>query len=154
MNAIENAADFARLLCAIREHCEMEGFDKVMESLNLTDETADELFRRAENVCASPKLAAVYFNAGKRYLKVAGICVAVEGDSCREVLPESVSEPIPEEEIANAMIGNRPATEFPTHIVRFFRGEKWTSTSLKWAADKINAVAEGMEQFYRPYDME
>jgi len=39
---------FARLLCSIKEHCEMEGFDQVMESLDLGDEDVNEIFGIAE----------------------------------------------------------------------------------------------------------
>lgn len=50
-----NEIQFARLLCEIRANCEMEGFDQVMESMDIDDELADELFRRAESVWEASK---------------------------------------------------------------------------------------------------
>lgn len=46
---------FARLLCEIRAACEMEGFDQVMESMDLDDEQMDELWSRAEAVWEKSK---------------------------------------------------------------------------------------------------
>lgn len=97
----------------------------------------------------SSPLAEVRFSTGRYYLSVAGIAVAMEGDNCRDVLPEEVSEPIPEEELKRASIGDKRAKDLPLHIVRFFRGEQWRKESMEWAAEKINAVAAGDEEEYR-----
>lgn len=94
-------------------------------------------------------IASVRFSTGRHYLNVAGISVAVEGDKCRDMLPEEVSEPIPQEELERATIGDKRATDLPLHIVRFFRGECWRKESLEWAADRINKVANGVEEPYR-----
>lgn len=51
----DNTIQFARLLCEIRMACEMEGFDQVMESMDLDDEQMDELWRRAEAVWEKAK---------------------------------------------------------------------------------------------------
>lgn len=94
-------------------------------------------------------IAEVKFSTGRHYLSVAGIAVAVEGDKCRDTLPEEVSEPIPEDELNNAWIGDKRAKDLPLDIVRWFRGERWRPESLRWAADRINAVAAGMERPYK-----
>lgn len=88
-------------------------------------------------------LAEVKFSTGRYYLDVAGIAVAMEGDKCRDTLPDDVAAPIPEDELERASIGGKPAKDLPLHIVRFFRGERWRKESLEWAAEKINAVAAG-----------
>jgi hypothetical protein len=50
-----NLIQFARLLCEIRAACEMEGFDQVLESMDLNDEQMDELWERAEQVWEQSK---------------------------------------------------------------------------------------------------
>ena len=87
-------------------------------------------------------LAVVLFGCGRLYLSVAGIAVAMEGDKCRDShMPESVLPPIPEEELAQASIGGKPAKDMPLDVVRFFRGDNWNKAMLEWAADRINAKA-------------
>ena len=83
-------------------------------------------------------LAEVLFTCGRHYLNVAGIAVAMEGDPCREMLPEECLEPISKEELENATIGGTPARDLPIGTVRFFRGDKWTKKMLEYAADQIN----------------
>ena len=51
----DNEIQFARLLCEIRANCEMEGFDKVHESMDLDDEDMDALWRRADSVWEKSK---------------------------------------------------------------------------------------------------
>jgi hypothetical protein len=46
---------FARLLCEIRANCDMEGFDKVLESMDISEESADQLWKRAEKVWETAK---------------------------------------------------------------------------------------------------
>ncbi len=93
-------------------------------------------------------LAKLGFSTGRYFLSVAGITVAMEGDKCREILPEEASEPIPQEELDGATIGDKPAKDVPLHIVRFFRGDNWCKKNLTWAADRINAVAAGDAEEY------
>ena len=97
---------------------------------------------------ATMKLAEVKFSTGRFYLNVAGITVAIEGDKCRGLLPEFVSEPIPEDELENATIGDKKAKDLPLHVVRWFRGDRWRKESLEWAASRINAVAGGEAKHY------
>ena len=98
-----------------------------------------------------PKIAEVCFSMGRCYLKVGGVNVAVEGDKCREILPEEANEPIPSDELERASIGGKPAKDIPLHVVRFFRADCWSEKSLRWAAERINAVAAGKAQ---PYSQE
>lgn len=51
----DNEIQFARLLCEIKAACNMEGYDKVLESMDLDEETADELWDRAEEVWEEAK---------------------------------------------------------------------------------------------------
>lgn len=44
---------------------------------------------------------------------------------------------------------DKRAKDLPLDIVRFFGGEGWRPESLRWAADRINAVAAGMERPYK-----
>jgi hypothetical protein len=92
--------------------------------------------------------AEVGFSTGRYFLSVAGVIVAAEGDKCRDILPESVCEPIPEDELDRAWIGGERAKDVPLHIVRFFRGDSWRKKSLQWAADRINAVIAGTAKPY------
>ncbi|AMV31305.1 hypothetical protein VN12_04255 [Pirellula sp. SH-Sr6A] len=85
--------------------------------------------------------AEVKFSTGRHYLSVAGIAVAMEGDACRHHLPDEAAEPIPQQELENAMIGDKKASELPLDVVRWFRGERWSEKSLQWAADQINKFA-------------
>lgn len=88
-------------------------------------------------------LAEVRFSCGRHYLSVAGYAIAMEGDRCREGdLPEEVFDPIPEEELASATIGGKPASEIPIEVVRFFRGDNWNERMLAYVAEKINEAAE------------
>jgi hypothetical protein len=88
-------------------------------------------------------VAEVRFSCGRHYLSVCGFAVAMEGDRCREgKLPEDVMPPIPEEELAQATIGGKPASEMPTHLVRFFRGDNWTQAMLEYVAAQINRQSE------------
>jgi hypothetical protein len=85
------------------------------------------------------EIAEVRLSCGRCYLSVAGIAVAMEGDRCRDgTLPESIMPEIPEHELANASIGGKPAAELPTEMVRFFRGDNWTSKMLRYVAARIN----------------
>jgi len=93
-------------------------------------------------------IAEVCFSMGRSYLKVGGVIVAVEGDKCREILPVEAADPIPEEELAQATIGGKPAKDMPPHLIQFFRGECWREKSLEWAAKRINAVAAGEAEPY------
>ena len=87
-------------------------------------------------------IAEVRCTCGRNVLFVAGFALAMEGDKCRDgSLPESVLPPIPERELANAMIGDTPAKDLPLEVVRFFRGDCWSSEMLRYVADKINAAA-------------
>ena len=83
-------------------------------------------------------IAEVNFSCGRNFLEVAGITLAVEGDACRDSLPEECLEPIPTEELAQASIGGKPASDMPIDMVRFFRGEQWTKRMLEYVADEIN----------------
>ena len=87
-------------------------------------------------------IAEVFLSCGRHFLSVAGIVVACEGDPCRECLPDDIAEPIPDDELISSWIGEHKAADLPKAVVRFFRGEKWTPRSLRWAADKINAEAK------------
>ena len=89
---------------------------------------------------SEPKeLADVRLCCGRHCLFVAGIVVAMEGDKCRSNdLPEEVLPPIPEEELANAWIGDKRAKDLPIDIVRLFRGDHWTPAMLEYVAKKIN----------------
>ncbi len=92
-------------------------------------------------------LARVGLSCGRYYLSVAGIVVAMECDPCRDAtIPEEVRKPIPEGELATAMIGDRPAAELPVEVVRFFRGDRWTYGTLHWVADRINEVEASTSQ--------
>jgi hypothetical protein len=87
-------------------------------------------------------LAAVRTYAGRYYLSVAGIVLAMQGDKCRDSdFPEHVFDPIPAEELARASVGGTPATELPIEVVRFFRGDVWNQKMLEFAANKINEAA-------------
>jgi len=84
-------------------------------------------------------IAEVICSMGRIHLKVAGIVLATQGDKCRDgSLPESVLPPIPAEELANATIGDKKASELPIKLVRFFRGDYWTPDMIEWVAAKIN----------------
>jgi hypothetical protein len=93
-------------------------------------------------------LAEVRFSTGRCFLSVAGIIVAMEGDKCRDIFPEEACEPIPQEELERACIGDKRASEVPLHVVRFFRGDNWCQKSLKWAAERINGVVEKKAEPY------
>lgn len=87
-------------------------------------------------------IAECYCCCGRECLFVCGIAVAIEGDRCRDGnFPEDVLDPIPREELESAMIGDKRAIDLPIGVVRFFRGDNWTPKMMKWAADKINAMA-------------
>jgi hypothetical protein len=89
-------------------------------------------------------LAEVRCSCGRYFLSVAGIAVAMEGDSCREAnVPEDLWGEIPTAELAQATIGSRPAAELPTDVVRFFRGGRWNEDMLRWAAETINRSTDG-----------
>lgn len=88
------------------------------------------------------QIAEVRCTCGRMVLFVAGIALAMEGDKCRDgSLPESVLEPIPEEELARATIGGKPVKDMPIEVVRFFRGDYWTGPMLEYVAGRINAAA-------------
>ena len=87
-------------------------------------------------------LAEVKLSCGRLYLSVAGICVAMEGDKCRAMLPEDACEPIPQDELDAAMIGDKRCSELPIDVVRFFRGDNWSGKSLEYVAAKINELAK------------
>lgn len=84
-------------------------------------------------------LAEVNTFAGRYYLSVAGVVVAMQGDPCRDgELPEEVLDPIPQEELERATIGDKHASELPIKVVRFFRGDRWTLKMLEYVAGTIN----------------
>lgn len=84
-------------------------------------------------------IAEVNFSCGKSHLDVAGITVAMQGDACRDSsLPESVLPKIPEKEMASAFIWGKPAKDLPIKVVRFYRGDCWTTEMLEYVANKIN----------------
>lgn len=83
-------------------------------------------------------LAHVGLACGRLVLFIADIPVAMEGDTCRAILPEEVTETIAPEELARATIGGKSCKDLPIRLVRFFRGDNWHSKSLEWAADEIN----------------
>lgn len=84
-------------------------------------------------------IAKVFLSMGRWHLKVAGFVLATEGDKCRDAnLPEEVFDPIPEEELARASIGGKPAKELPIEMVRWFRGDNWNEKMMRYVADKIN----------------
>jgi hypothetical protein len=93
-------------------------------------------------------LAEVGLSTGRLYLSVAGVIVAMEGDKCRDNLPEEACTPIPQEELENATIGGNPAKDLPIYMIRFFRGDCWNKKNLTWAADRINAVVSGEAKPY------
>lgn len=97
------------------------------------------------------ELAEVGFSTGRYFLSVGGVIVAMEGDKCRENLPEEACEPIPPEELENATIGDQRAKDMPMHIVRFFRGDRWNKKNLDWVAKRINEVVDGKA---KPYTQE
>ncbi len=85
------------------------------------------------------EIAEVRSSCGRHYLSVAGIVVAMEGDKCRDGgLLEEAYAAIPPEELAQASIGGKPASELPIDVVRFFRGDHWSEALLQAAADQIN----------------
>lgn len=86
-------------------------------------------------------LAEVRLTCGRYVLFVAGLAVAMEGDQCRQDLPDDVAEPIPQDELERATIGGQPCNDMPLSVVRTFRGELWRLQSLEWAATQINAAA-------------
>jgi len=89
------------------------------------------------------QLAEGCFSCGRSYLSVAGICVAIEGDRCREAeLPDEVYEPIPADELATATIGGKPVAGMESRVVRFFRGSNWTDKMLEYVAEQINKAAK------------
>ena len=88
------------------------------------------------------EIANVYYSCGRAYLDVAGVAVAMEGDKCRQLLPDEVAQPIPQIEMEHATIGGTPIKDMPLDIVRVFRGESWRKKSLEWAAIKINAAIQ------------
>ena len=90
----------------------------------------------------SEKIAEVKLSCGRLHLSVRGICVAMEGDACRQNLPEDVMTPIPQEELESSFIGDKRASELPKMLVQFFRGDRWSSDSLEWAAAVINGERE------------
>lgn len=91
------------------------------------------------------EFATVRFYCGRFNLNVAGFTLAMEGDKCRDGdLPEEVLPPIPEEELAVATIGGKPAKDLPISLVRWFRGDCWTEKMLEHVAREINKrVAAG-----------
>lgn len=93
------------------------------------------------------ELAEVGFSTGRYFLSVGGVIVAMEGDKCRENLPEEACEPIPEEE-EHATIGDKRAKDMPLHIVRYFRGDRWNKKNLTWVAKRINQVVAGKAEPY------
>lgn len=52
----DDKIQFARLLSEIRASCDMQGFDKVLKSMDLNEGMADELFNRAEKVWEESKM--------------------------------------------------------------------------------------------------
>jgi hypothetical protein len=87
-------------------------------------------------------IAEVRCTCGRNVLFVGGFALAMEGDKCRDgSLPEHVLPPIPLEELERASIGGTPATELPRDVVRFFRGDCWTTPMLEYVAEKINAAS-------------
>ena len=87
------------------------------------------------------ELAKVYCSCGRYCLEVARVVVAMEGDKCRTMLPESCLDPIPADELATASIGGQPCSEMPIENVRFFRPEPWTERMLRHVAKEINDKA-------------
>ncbi len=88
--------------------------------------------------------AEVVLLMGRHRLMVAGFYLASEGEPCRDGnLPESVMPPIPDEELAAAMVGDKRAADLPVRVVRFFRGDNWTPEMMRYVADKINDAAKG-----------
>lgn len=94
------------------------------------------------------KLAKVGFSTGCCFLSVGGVIVAMEGDKLRDIFPEEALEPIPQEELEGACIGNKRASDMPLHVVRFFRTDLWCQKSLEWAAARINKVVDGKAEPY------
>jgi hypothetical protein len=85
-------------------------------------------------------IAEVNTFAGRYYLSVAGVVIATQGDPCRDnEFPEEVLDPIPQNELEHARIGDKRAAELPIEVVRFFRGDRWTPKMLEYVAEKINA---------------
>lgn len=85
-------------------------------------------------------IAEVKLSCGRFYLEVCGIVVAMEGDPCRHSLPDEAAEPIPQQELEDAMIGDKKASDLPLDVVRWFRGERWSRKSLEWVAGEINRI--------------
>jgi hypothetical protein len=84
-------------------------------------------------------IADVSLCCGRCVLFVAGFAVAMEGDKCRTSrIPEEYLPPIPKEELESVTIGGKPAGELPIGVVRFFRGDNWTTKMLEYVAEKIN----------------
>ncbi len=83
-------------------------------------------------------IAAVKLSCGRTYLEVAGIAIAMQGDTCRATLPEECLDQIPESELQRASIGDESAKDLPVEVVRFFRGDRWTIQMLEYVANKIN----------------
>jgi hypothetical protein len=87
-------------------------------------------------------IAEVRCTCGRNVLFVGGFALAMEGDKCRDGrIPEEVREPIPEPELAAASIGGVPAKDLPPDMVRFFRGDCWTTPMLEYVAERINAAS-------------
>ena len=90
-------------------------------------------------------IAEVRCTCGRNVLFIAGFALAMEGDKCRDgSLPESVLPPIPEHELATATIGGEPAIDMPRDVVRFFRGDCWTTEMLGYVADRVNEYAASL----------
>lgn len=87
------------------------------------------------------QIAEVRSCCGRLVLFVADIAVAMQGDKCRQELPDEIAEPIPQHELETATIGGETIKETPLNVIRFFRGEAWTGKSLAWAASEINKRA-------------
>lgn len=87
-------------------------------------------------------IAEVRCTCGRYVLFVAGIAVAMQGDKCRDgELPEEVLDPIPQHVYDHGSIGGEPITkDMNAKLVRFFVGNYWNETMLRYAADKINAA--------------
>jgi hypothetical protein len=87
-------------------------------------------------------IAEVLLSCGRYYLSVAGISLAIEGETCREGnLPDQLYDTVPEEEFANATIGGRPIRNLNPAMVRVFRGSLWNKEMLEYVADRINQRA-------------